>query len=72
VESKDEIFYNNKKIFITKNLQYILLNKPKDYITTTDDPQGRKTVLQLIQSATSERVYPIGRSLTGILWAFYC
>lgn len=40
---------------------YILLNKPKDYITTTDDPQGRKTVLQLIKHATSERIYPIGR-----------
>jgi len=70
IESKDEIFYNNKKIFITKNLQYILLNKPKDYITTTEDPQGRKTVLQLIQNATTERVYPIGRldrNTSGVL-----
>jgi 23S rRNA pseudouridine2605 synthase len=57
----DEVIYNGKKLFVTKNLQYILLNKPKDYITTTDDPQGRKTVLQLIKSATEERVYPIGR-----------
>jgi 23S rRNA pseudouridine2605 synthase len=70
IESKDEVFYNNKKIFITKNLQYILLNKPKDYITTTEDPQGRKTVLQLIQNATTERVYPIGRldrNTSGVL-----
>jgi 23S rRNA pseudouridine2605 synthase len=37
---------------------YILLNKPKDYITTTDDPQGRRTVLDLIRPATTERVYP--------------
>lgn len=70
VQSSDEIFYNNKKLFVTKNLQYILLNKPKDYITTTDDPQGRKTVLQLIKSATEERVYPIGRldrNTSGVL-----
>ena len=57
-------------MFITKNLVYILLNKPKDYITTTDDPQGRKTVLHLIQKATDERVYPIGRldrNTSGVL-----
>jgi len=66
----DEILFNNKKLFVTKNLQYILLNKPKDYITTTDDPQGRKTVLQLIKKATDERVYPIGRldrNTSGVL-----
>ncbi len=70
VQPVDEVTYNNKKIYVTKNLQYILLNKPKDYITTTDDPQGRKTVLQLIQSATTERVYPIGRldrNTSGVL-----
>ena len=61
-------------MFVTKNLQYILLNKPKDYITTTDDPQGRKTVLQLIKSATEERVYPIGRldrNTSGVLLLTY-
>ena len=70
VQSSDEIIYNNKKLFVTKNLVYILLNKPKDYITTTDDPQGRKTVLQLIQKATDERVYPVGRldrNTSGVL-----
>ena len=70
IQPTDEIVYNNKKLFVTKNLQYILLNKPKDYITTTDDPQGRKTVLQLIQKATAERVYPIGRldrNTSGVL-----
>ena len=70
VQPTDEIFYNTKKLFVTKNLVYILLNKPKDYITTTDDPQGRKTVLQLIQKATTERVYPIGRldrNTSGVL-----
>lgn len=70
VQPTDEIVFNNKKLFVTKNLVYILLNKPKDYITTTDDPQGRKTVLQLIQKATEERVYPIGRldrNTSGVL-----
>jgi 23S rRNA pseudouridine2605 synthase len=70
VEEKDEVIYNGKKLFVTKNLVYILLNKPKDYITTTDDPQGRKTVLQLIKLATTERVYPIGRldrNTSGVL-----
>ncbi len=70
VKETDEVVYNNKKIFVTKNLVYILLNKPKDYITTTDDPQGRKTVLQLIKNATTERVYPIGRldrNTSGVL-----
>jgi 23S rRNA pseudouridine2605 synthase len=70
IEEKDEVIYNGKKLFVTKNLVYILLNKPKDYITTTDDPQGRKTVLQLIKQATTERVYPIGRldrNTSGVL-----
>ncbi len=70
VEDKDEVFYNGKKCFITKNLVYVLLNKPKDFITTTNDPQGRKTVLQLIQKATTERIYPIGRldrNTSGVL-----
>ena len=70
VQEKDEVIYNGKKLFVTKNLVYILLNKPKDYITTTDDPQGRKTVLQLIKQATTERVYPIGRldrNTSGVL-----
>jgi 23S rRNA pseudouridine2605 synthase len=70
VSERDEIFFNGKKLFVTKNLVYILLNKPKDYITTTDDPQGRRTVLQLIKAATTERVYPIGRldrNTSGVL-----
>jgi 23S rRNA pseudouridine2605 synthase len=43
VSAKDDVRVNGKKIFLAKNLVYILLNKPKDYLTTTDDPQGRKT-----------------------------
>lgn len=70
VQPSDEVIFNNKKVFITRNLVYVLLNKPKDYITTTDDPQGRKTVLELIQKATNERIYPIGRldrNTSGVL-----
>ena len=70
VASSDEIRVNGKKITSQKNLVYILLNKPKDFITTTEDPQGRKTVMDIVKSATSERVYPIGRldrNTTGVL-----
>ena len=70
ISPNDEVVVNGKKIFLSKNLVYILLNKPKDFITTTDDPQGRKTVLDLIRRATSERVYPVGRldrNTSGIL-----
>ncbi|MFV0604448.1 MAG: pseudouridine synthase [Niabella sp.] len=67
---QDTVTLNGKKIQITKSLVYILLNKPKDYITTTDDPQKRKTVLDLIKRATNERVYPVGRldrNTSGVL-----
>ena len=70
VTARDEIKVNGKKITSQKNLVYILLNKPKDFITTTEDPQGRKTVMDIVRSATSERVYPIGRldrNTTGVL-----
>ena len=70
VSAKDDIRVNGKKIFLAKNLVYILLNKPKDYITTTDDPQNRKTVLDIISRATKERVYPVGRldrNTSGVL-----
>lgn len=70
VTAKDEVKVEGKKVTPTKELFYILLNKPKDYITTTDDPQGRKTVLELIRQATPERVYPVGRldrNTSGVL-----
>lgn len=66
----DEVKVKNKKVLLAKNLVYILLNKPKDYITTTDDPQGRKTVLDIIKNASTERVYPVGRldrNTSGVL-----
>jgi len=70
VTAKDEVNVNGKKVFLAKNLIYILLNKPKDYITTTDDPQNRKTVLDLIKRSVNERIYPVGRldrNTSGVL-----
>ena len=67
---KDLVKVNGKKVTLAHNLVYILLNKPKDYITTTEDPEGRKTVLDLIRHATTERVYPVGRldrNTSGVL-----
>lgn len=69
VSFKDEIKFKGKKLMPEKKV-YILLNKPKDVITTTDDPQGRKTVLSLIKKGPTERIYPVGRldrMSTGVL-----
>ncbi len=66
---KDEIRYNGETLKREKNV-YVLLNKPKDYITTTDDPQERRTVMHLVEKASRERIYPIGRldrNTTGLL-----
>ncbi len=65
----DEIKYNGERLKREK-MVYVLLNKPKDYITTTDDPQERRTVMHLIAKATKERIYPVGRldrNTTGLL-----
>jgi 23S rRNA pseudouridine2605 synthase len=70
VNETDVVKLNGKRLQAVKNRVYILLNKPKDFITTTEDPQGRKTVLDLIKHATSERVYPVGRldrNTSGVL-----
>ena len=70
VSPTDLVKVGGKKVTISKNFVYILLNKPKDYITTTEDPQGRKTVLDLIRQATTERVFPVGRldrNTSGVL-----
>jgi len=67
--AKDEIRYNGELLKREKKT-YVLLNKPKDYITTTDDPQERKTVMQLVEKASRERIYPVGRldrNTTGLL-----
>ena len=70
VSGSDTVMLGGKKVSLSRNLVYILLNKPKDYITTNSDPQGRKTVLSLIRQATTERVYPVGRldrNTSGVL-----
>ncbi|MBK1438728.1 pseudouridine synthase [Parapedobacter sp. ISTM3] len=67
--SKDEVRYNGERLKREK-MVYVLLNKPKDYITTTDDPQERRTVMQLVSKASKERIYPVGRldrNTTGLL-----
>jgi 23S rRNA pseudouridine2605 synthase len=70
VSSADKVLVKGKQVFLQKNSVYILLNKPKDFLTTSSDPQGRKTVLDLVKQATPERVYPVGRldrNTTGVL-----
>ena len=66
---KDAVRYNGE-LLKREKMVYVLLNKPKDYITTTDDPQERRTVMHLVEKATRERIYPIGRldrNTTGLL-----
>ena len=70
VSENDDVRVGGKKANPVKELIYILLNKPKDYITTTDDPQNRKTVLDLVKQASPVRVYPVGRldrNTSGVL-----
>ncbi len=67
--NKDAVRYNGE-LLKRERMVYVLLNKPKDYITTTDDPQERRTVMQLVDKASKERIYPIGRldrNTTGLL-----
>lgn len=70
VSAKDKVEVKGKQVFLQKNLVYILLNKPKDHLTTAKDPEGRKTVFDLIKGAAKERVYSVGRldrNTTGVL-----
>ncbi len=69
IQPGDDVRYNGKRMK-TERKVYLLLNKPKDYVTTTDDPKERKTVMMLIEKACSERIYPVGRldrQTTGVL-----
>ena len=69
VKRSDEVLFNENLVSIEKKV-YILLNKPKDYVTTSDDPQQRKTVMDLVKDACPERIYPVGRldrNTTGVL-----
>ncbi len=70
VSESDKVTVKGKLVYLQKNLVYILINKPKDYITTAKDPEGRKTVFELVAHATKERIYPVGRldrNTTGVL-----
>ena len=69
VSPGDKIQYGEQTLS-TEKIRYVLLNKPKGYITTTDDPYARKTVMELVKSACRERIYPVGRldrDTTGLL-----
>lgn len=69
VQATDEVRFDGSLISIEEK-RYILLNKPKNYITTMEDDRGRKTVMELVQHATKERIYPVGRldrNTTGLL-----
>lgn len=65
----DEVKFHDNPVRIEKKV-YVLLNKPKGYVTTSEDPQNRKTVMDLVQNACPERIYPVGRldrNTTGVL-----
>ena len=69
VKPTDIVKYGNRKLNREKPV-YLLLNKPKDFLTTTDDPNDRKTVMELVKNATESRIYPVGRldrNTTGLL-----
>lgn len=65
----DQVMFHNQPVQLESKV-YVLLNKPKGFVTTTDDPENRKTVMELVKSAASERIYPVGRldrATTGVL-----
>ncbi|MBR3433221.1 MAG: rRNA pseudouridine synthase [Bacteroidaceae bacterium] len=69
IKRSDSVLFHDQLVSIEKKV-YILLNKPKDYVTTSDDPQNRKTVMDLVKGACRERIYPVGRldrNTTGVL-----
>lgn len=67
---KDDVVKYGRRMLNREKLVYLLLNKPKDFITTTEDPEERKTVMNLVAGACKERIYPVGRldrNTTGLL-----
>ena len=69
ISAHDKVTFKGKKLSAEKKV-YVLMNKPKDIITTTDDPQGRKTIFSIIKNRPDERIYPVGRldrMTTGVL-----
>lgn len=70
INQEDKVTLSGKKLIPQKGMVYILLNKPKGFITTTDDPQGRRTVMDLVKNADAGRLYPVGRldrATTGLI-----
>ena len=69
VKMNDDVRFDGRKLNAEKKV-YLLLNKPKDFVTTTDDPHADRTVMDLVKDACPERIYPVGRldkSTTGVL-----
>jgi len=69
VQVTDEVKYNDKKLLKERKV-YLLLNKPKDFVTSVDDPHAKRTVMELVKDACKERIYPVGRldrMTTGVL-----
>ena len=69
IKRADEVKFHDQTVSIERKI-YILLNKPKDTVTTSDDPQARRTVMDLVKGACDERIYPVGRldrNTTGVL-----
>ena len=69
IKRADEVTFHDQTVSIERKI-YILLNKPKDTVTTSDDPQARRTVMDLVKGACDERIYPVGRldrNTTGVL-----
>ena len=69
VKMNDDVRFDGKKLNAEKKV-YLLLNKPKDFVTTTDDPHAERTVMDLLKDACDERIYPVGRldkTTTGVL-----
>jgi 23S rRNA pseudouridine2605 synthase len=69
VKRSDAVQFNGKPVSIEKKV-YVLLNKPKDCVTTSDDPEQRQTVMDIVKDACPERIYPVGRldrNTTGVL-----
>ncbi len=68
--SHNDVVEYDEKVVTLESKCYILLNKPKDCVTTSDDPNGRTTVMDLVKGACNERIYPVGRldrNTTGVL-----
>ena len=69
VQRTDQVHFHDQLVSLEKKV-YVILNKPKDYVTTSDDPQQRKTVMELVKDCCRERIYPVGRldrNTTGVL-----